>query len=275
MKQEKMNDITTLGGRMKSYEKLYNLKVSNENHIICRIDGHHFSKFTKGIFKKPFDTVLSGAMIATTADLVERFGAYTGYTQSDEITLFIPSMYEEKGEDFTHIFDGRVQKMTSLISAYATLRFNYWLRLLAIKAMDESDTDEWLEYCENIIEEKLDKGYFDCRIYGVRTKDEVINSFLWRYRDCIKNSKSMFAQAHCSHKSLLNKNGEEQIAYCLETTGNDWNVIKPSYKFGTFIKKEEYKKFVSLDEECTRTRLVSFSLSPDEDMGIVLEKYKA
>lgn len=67
-------------------------------------------------------------MIETTKDLVERFSAYTGYTQSDEITLFIPSLKDvtvdnrkKKGknghklhkrirDDWTHGFSGRVQK---------------------------------------------------------------------------------------------------------------------------------------------------------------------
>jgi tRNA(His) 5'-end guanylyltransferase len=54
--------------------------------VLCRIDGHKFSTFTRG-FTKPFDTRIHDAMVATTVDLVDQFGCATGYTFSDEITL--------------------------------------------------------------------------------------------------------------------------------------------------------------------------------------------
>ena len=76
----------SLGTRLKGYEKAFETRIDAEDFIVCRIDGHKFSKYTKGM-KKPFDSILSNTMVKTTEALVEKFGAVTGYTQSDEITL--------------------------------------------------------------------------------------------------------------------------------------------------------------------------------------------
>ena len=103
----KDNDKTSLGNRLKGYEKEYETYIPYDNHIVIRLDGHKFSKFTKG-FKRPFDEVLHNAMIETTKDLVKEFHAVTGYTQSDEITLVIPANYLEelKQTIFPSVNDG-------------------------------------------------------------------------------------------------------------------------------------------------------------------------
>ena len=85
----KDNDKTSLGNSLKGYEKEFETHIPYDNHIIIRLDGHGFSKFTKG-FKKPFDEILHRAMVETTKDLVKEFQAVSGYTQSDEITFTWP-----------------------------------------------------------------------------------------------------------------------------------------------------------------------------------------
>jgi len=47
----------------------------------------------------------------------------------------------------------------------------------------------------------------------------------------------MFANAHCSHKSLLNKNSQKQIDFCQEITGNDWEIQNKSSKYEILIRK--------------------------------------
>ncbi len=85
---------------MKKYEKASTLSLDSTKPVIVRIDGHHFSSFTKG-WKKPFDERISNSMIKTTEDLLQMYSAATGYTQryqiidvdknSDEITLIFPA----------------------------------------------------------------------------------------------------------------------------------------------------------------------------------------
>jgi len=349
----------SLGTRLKSYEKKFEIRIPATDYIIVRCDGHKFSKFTKG-FKKPFDNILRKTMLQTTLDLVDKFGAATGYEQSDEITLIFPPQFketlkpiewkdivssesmcqleelpeykvfnredvfigyveacyepDEEGYGVTEyyisdidnkildhcslqsknkktlvktenmfkkyiikevvikneqIFGGRIQKMSSLIASYTTMRFNTNLQ----NALDDdiygeygNGTDEERAYWDKI-KKKVGTAWFDARVFGVPNKEEAFNCLMWRIRDSEKNSRSMFAQTYCSHKSLLNKNGEEQVNFCLEKTGNDWNKIKDEYKFGMIVKKEAYEKIVNLDhiqtfsdvDTVTRTRLVSWS----------------
>ena len=115
MKKDKKFNSETLGGRLKGYEADYEISIEPEKHLVVRIDGHKFSKYTRG-FLKPFDEILSKAMELTTKDLLEEFNAYTGYTQSDEITLVIPSLMtveKHRGENrplWKHSYNGRIQK---------------------------------------------------------------------------------------------------------------------------------------------------------------------
>ncbi len=57
-----------LSDRIKQYESEYETIVPREQHLIIRIDGHHFSSFTRG-FNKPFDAALNNAMVSTAKDL--------------------------------------------------------------------------------------------------------------------------------------------------------------------------------------------------------------
>lgn len=275
-----------LTSTIKQYEKAYENRIEYEKYLLVRIDGHKFSKFTKK-FNKPYDYLLSVAMENTTKDLVDKFGASLGFTQSDEITLvFPPSFIEKDGEIINNqIFGGRTQKMASLISAYTSTRFNYWL-----ETEFKFNVYSKIEFCEEksnteynaMVMRNFGTAYFDARVFGVPTKEDAFLTVMWRYLDTIKNSKSMFAQAYCSHKSLLNKSGNEQIALCLSQTGNDWYTVDKRYRFGIFVKKEKYLKPVDNDfsednDLVERSRIStfikdSFELS-DENIAFVIDKF--
>jgi tRNA(His) 5'-end guanylyltransferase len=260
-----------LGDRIKQYESEYETIIPRESHLIVRIDGHHFSSFTKG-FNKPFDVALSNAMVQTAKDLHDRFNAYSTYTQSDELSLFIPSLVNQsKGKGFwEHAFSGRTHKICSLVAAYTTMQFN--------KHLEEEYNRECNDESSRMLhrfKDKIGNAYFDARCFGVNNLEEVYNVFMFRGRDCIKNSRSMWSQASVSHKELQGKNGEEQIQYTLEKTGKDWNLIEDRYKYGALIKKESFQKPIDFrdleysdrtkyktDEHptCTRSRLVELNV---------------
>lgn len=262
-KMKKNEREESLGTRLKGYEKKFESKIDAKSYLVCRIDGHKFSKYTKGM-KKPFDVILANSMVETTKALVKKFGAVTGYVQSDEITLiFVPqfktkqinSMIDCDGYESTkstivneQIFGGRIQKMVSLIASFTTMTFNKIITDLCLAEMDKLMDKKESEYTHDelvkMLSDKCGRAWFDARIYGVESKEEAFNSLMWRVRDCVKNSQSMFAQTYCSHKSLLNKTGPEQINFCKETTGNDWDKIDDGYKYGFIVKKDLYEKEV-------------------------------
>src|SRR5215212_3282844 len=98
-----MND--GLGDRMKRYESAEaGRRLMPLLPAVARLDGRAFHAFVKGL-TRPFDERLSRLMIETVASV--------GYTQSDEITLaWVPA-----GTDGQVFFDGRVQKMNSVLAA--------------------------------------------------------------------------------------------------------------------------------------------------------------
>jgi tRNA(His) 5'-end guanylyltransferase len=288
-RQEKLHKMD-LGDRMKFYESEYEIEVKPEQHLIVRIDGHKFSKFTKG-FNKPFDSILSKAMELCTIDLLDEFTAYTAYTQSDEITLVLPSLMnrdKHKGQNkptWKHTSSGRVQKLASLIAGFTTMSFNKHLRKLVEDGQEynESASEELRKYWNLISTKKVGNAWFDARVYGVDSDEEAYNSVMWRVRDCVKNSKSVFAQTYCSHTELQNKTGPEQVQYCLEKTGEDWEEVEDRYKFGILVKKELYNKTTFVEQQdceitVQRSRVISFSQEltsfSDESVQLIMEKYK-
>ena len=185
------------------------------------------------------------------------------------------------------LYNGRVEKISSIFASIATLRFNKVLIEELQKLKDETSTKSPLidnpeaEYIE-MIESKLFTAVFDGRAFGVPNDIEAFNALLFRMRDAEKNSRSMFTQIHSSHKETLNMNGDEKVKYCKETTGKDWNDLRGGYKYGFLIKKEAYEikvdkiKFPKSQEDTTtRTRLKiienKFGFS-DENVELIITK---
>ncbi|KAJ3337744.1 hypothetical protein HDU93_000634 [Gonapodya sp. JEL0774] len=80
-----------LATKIKGLENEMDSAVPPTQPFVIRLDGVAFSTFTKDL-PRPFDRRLSNAMVATSVDLVEKFNASCGYTQSDEISLVFPAV---------------------------------------------------------------------------------------------------------------------------------------------------------------------------------------
>lgn len=204
----------SLGDRMKIYENQESArKLIPKLPVLARLDGRCFRSFTRGL-ARPYDERLSNLMIETTKFLVEETDALMGYTQSDEITL---SWYSER-YDSKVFFDGRTQKMTSILASLTSSFFNKNL--------------------ETYLPEKKNKlPVFDCRVWNVPTLEEAANCFLWREQDATKNSISMSAQSLYSHKELMNKHSGDMMEM-LFAKGVNWNDYPAFFKRGTFVRKE-------------------------------------
>lgn len=194
--------------------------------IVARIDGRCFSKFTKGL-DRPYDKRFSDLMIETTKYLVKETNACCGYTASDEITL----SWFSNSFDCQIYFDGRISKMTSSLAASATAYFNYKL----------------LDYLPENYRNKLPT--FDTRVWNVPNIIEGANVYLWREQDNFKNSISMAARCHFSHKELMNKNGSE-MQEMLFSKGINFNDFPSFFKRGTFIQRKlSLRKFSTSELE--------------------------
>jgi tRNA(His) 5'-end guanylyltransferase len=206
----------SLGDRMKSYEFAdTQRKAFKGQPIVARLDGKGFHTFCKGL-KKPFDERLHKLMRRVMGSLMERFGANLGYTQSDEITLvwFVDSTSASE-----YVFDGRFQKMDSLLAAWASAVFN---RELQSFILERGGTTE----------------IFDCRSFVVPNLLEAYHAVLWRQQDCTKNAISMAAQSMFSHKSLQGMSGPEMIERMQVEREIAFAVDYPiEFRLGTFARR--------------------------------------
>ena len=191
-----MND--ELGNRMKSnYEDVTRYYLSRRTPVIIRLDGKAFHTFTKG-FDKPFDSILVEAMQYTTEQLCRNVqGCVFGYCQSDEISLLLVD-YKKLNSDAW--FGYNIQKCSSTVSSLATNYFNSYLLdcITNFKSFEQAEE-------ANFLSNKLFKASFDARIFNI-PKEEVVNYFIWRQNDCIRNAINSIGQHYFSHKNLQHKN---------------------------------------------------------------------
>ncbi len=214
-----------LGDRMKMYEmEEAGRRCAPGLPILARIDGRSFSRFTSGL-ERPFDRRLSELMVETLKFLVHETGASCGYTQSDELTL----AWHAPDPESQILFDGRISKLVSVLASLTTVYFNRHLpRLLPA------------EYADRL-------PHFDARVWTVPSREEGANVFLWREFDASKNSISMAARAHYSHKQLDNKNGAEMIEM-LRDKGVDWHEYPSFFKRGTYVQRRKTLRRFRADE---------------------------
>lgn len=214
--------------------------------VLVRLDGRAFHSLSRG-FDRPFDAAMADSMAITAGLLVEEFDAVCAYTQSDEITL---AWLEP------NVFDGRFQKLTSVMAGYASVVF-------ATQLAKRKPAGSRQIPC------------FDCRVWQVPSLQDVIDVFVWREDDATKNSITMAAQAHYSHKELHGKTGVEKQEMLFKK-GINWNDFPAQFKRGAYLKRivedrplteEEWlripeKKRPARDLQVKRSRVVPINMPP-------------
>lgn len=206
--------IDDLGDHLKSVEQTEaGRKACKRKPLMARLDGKAFHSFTRGL-ARPFDVRLSKLMIDTASFLVQQTNAKLGFVQSDEISLYW-NLDLEKNPKSEYLYDGKFQKLTSILASMATAYFNK-------------------ELANRIPEKNNVLANFDCRAWNVVSNHEVFLNFLWRQDDAIKNSISMAAQASFSHKQLQGVNSELK-KQMLQEIGKPWEDLPMFFKMGTFI----------------------------------------
>lgn len=200
-----------LGNRMKeNYENRYRIELTRRMPVILRLDGKAFHTFTRHC-ERPFDKKLIDTM-ETAGELTCQSiqGSKCCYIQSDEVSILVTDFDELETSAW---FDYNLQKMVSVASSTMTANFNY----------------VWNEFGR--------MGLFDCRAFNI-PKEEVTNYFIWRQKDWIRNSLSMYARGFFSQKDLHKKNSKD-MHEMLHTKGKNWADLDPKLKNGTFIYRDE------------------------------------
>ena len=198
--------MTNLGDRMKgNYEGRSQSYLLRRMPVIIRLDGRSFHTLTRKC-EKPFDDTLASCMANTALFLCSEVqGTKCAYIQSDEISLLLTDF-----DTLTTMawFDYNVQKIVSISAGMASVKFSaLW----------------------------GNPATFDSRAFNIPT-EEVANYFVWRQKDWIRNSVTMLAQSHFSHKQL-HKQGQADMHEMLHSRGINWNDLLPKWKNGEFIAK--------------------------------------
>lgn len=207
-------DKSKLAAQSKAYQKESDVKLPAEGYNILQLDGNAFHTFTKG-FAKPFDDRFIDAMNETAVQLVQKLPtAKFAYVQSDEINILLKKT--EKEEPFHNY---RLQKVVSLTAGRASAIMS---RLYPEK----------------------DLAVFDARFFTVPDAQTAAEHFIWRQRDCTKNSIQMVGQTYFSHKSLHGVNTLE-IRERLTENGTPWEDFADAYKYGRVVKTVPYNREVT------------------------------
>jgi tRNA(His) guanylyltransferase len=205
-----------LGDRMKLFEKASERYLTRRVPVLLRLDGCHFHSWTRGL-ERPFCEKLRMCMeYAAYRVCSEISGARFGYTQSDEISILVIDYQELNTEPW---FSYRGNKVESVAASICTAGFN---------------TAAFAYLTEHV--KKRGMAIFDARAFSV-PKEDVLNAFLWRQRDCEKNSVSSLAQAHFSHKELHEKNSSDKQDMLMLSKGVNWNDVPTQYKRGSALYK--------------------------------------
>merc|ERR1712070_354263 len=109
---------------------------------------------------------------------MEHFHASIGYTQSDEMIVFIPPTNVIRGEQQPHMRNGRGTKLTTLAASVVTAHF-----IMQLGRHCEAN-GVGLEDLANIL------PHFDCRLGQYTSWEEARALLMWRAYDCSVNGVS-------------------------------------------------------------------------------------
>jgi tRNA(His) guanylyltransferase len=271
--------VLALGDRMKTYEATTVQLLDPKLPFIIRLDGHKFSTFTRA-FRKPFDDRITNAMTETAKQLLLEFNPATVYTCSDEITLIYPvepwdpnAPVEEKDKEDAKekekvlFFNGKIQKIASLTSAFASVCFD---RALNSEKWDPVADEKII----NLLATK--KPYFDSRVFNVPTNIELVNNLIWRsHYDFRRNSISIYSRQFFSDKEMHGVSSADLLKKIVEGGHPKWEDLPGHYKFGIFVKREKYNKEVEIPDpkDKTKTKTVTATRTTEHVSSFEIEKY--
>jgi len=229
-----MNKVntTTLGERMKAYENITRNYLIPKQPVIGRIDGKSFHSYCKQKWvNKGFDDVIIKTFHDTTLKICENVqNIEFAYHQSDEVTIFLKDYNTPQQQQH---FSGNIQKLASTIAS----EFTYWFNLFVIENLKERNKNTQVE---NDFYSKIKPAIFDCRIFNVPIH-EVSNNFIWRQRDCIKNSITSYSLLFFSHNQIHGVDSDKKLKM-LEDINKSWYDLPLHLQRGTAFYKVPFEQ---------------------------------
>lgn len=180
------------------YEMRQRFFLQRKTPVIIRVDGSCFHTLTRKIkCKKPFDQNFSKAMENSAIKIFSKFDSIIAYSQSDEISILL---LDNKKYDTEPFYGYEINKLTSISGSSATVGFNSIINCDAI---------------------------FDSRAFNI-PNEELINYFISRQLDCIRNARNLWAEI-----TLSNKIGKKEAKKELFGLGSAKQIEKVEYECKT------------------------------------------
>ncbi|MEU4168904.1 tRNA(His) guanylyltransferase Thg1 family protein [Streptomyces sp. NPDC026665] len=218
-----MSDRTALGDRMKRHEAAFRTVLPRRTYTVIRVDRRAFHTYLRGA-AKPFDLQFMEDMDAVAEALCKEItGSVLAYTQSDEISVLVTDFGSEHTEPW---FGGVTAKWLSVSASVATAVLNN--------------------------RRPTPRALFDARVFTLSDPVEVANYFLWRQRDAVRNSISMAAQAHFSHKRLNGVSTAAMQELLFSEAGVNWNDFPDGCKRGRVTVRDTGEQPVQYVDKRTR-----------------------
>ena len=162
---------------MKEYEVYRDLKVPVNSRIILRLDGRSFHSLAKNLnLKKPYDEDFAELMVKVSKDLFNEFAPAFIYTFSDEISVLLDNIP----------FNGRIEKINSVVASFAASSFTY-----------------------NLNKEIAKPIAFDSRIIPINDYD-IPKYFKWRQDEAWRNCVNAYG-IHILKSKYGDKTANEKI----------------------------------------------------------------
>ena len=222
----------SLEDRIKLHEKASQNVLPPRMPIIARVDGCHFSSYTKGL-KTPFSINLHNCLKAAAEKVTSEIGQIrVTYLFSDECSWLITPYNRFSSEA---PYGGRLDKLNSIISSIFTAEFNKIAQTIGVM-------------------QNKPNAYFDCRCFPL-PKEEVANYFLWRYRDCKQNAILNLGQSHFSQNEL---NGIKPDQILTMLSAGEYEESPNEFKFGHIRIKAISGAATPFDEAMKLIELVTY-----------------
>lgn len=265
-----MSAKDALGDRLKRMERMSEgALIGREQPFVLRLDGHKFSKWTRGM-RKPLDKRMARIMRGVCEDLLGEYGdIVTAFTESDEITLVFRTPPHLRG---SVCYNGRKQKICSLVASFSTARFNHHVRKETF-SVEAGDPPHLVARAAEAA------AFFDCRIIECGSEKDAYSAVWWRYRmDTFRNGVNALAQTKYTYRQLHGL-GLSEVIHKLRADGVRLNEQPSELLYGTFIKREQYEKpGADGQPPVLRSRVVARSfrfdkLTESDRVAMVIAKY--
>ena len=214
-----MNNLK-LKDRIESYQDQTEFKLLNKLPIVTVVNGRSFATITSNL-QKPFSEKFSECMLATMLKLCSEIeGAFFAYHHNDEVVIISRN---DQSSDTIPWLDNKIQKISSLSSAIATLQFNSSVPSLNL----------------------LGDAHFYCKVFTVPSIQEAINTIIYKQQQNFYTS----IQFACFYE-LLKKydrssikemiqglSFDEKIELLLQECNVDFNQYSPVFRRGAACYK--------------------------------------